>query len=152
MPRTTTVAPARRSPWLAFRRIAALLAMAVASVGCADEGTGPADGPPVAVPSFQADVQPILWSPTCVSSSCHSAASRQGGLSLEGVEPDSLVGVSTDTGLDLVIPFDAETSYLVRKLEGRDIQGSRMPLGRGSLPGSQIGTIRNWIDQGALDN
>jgi hypothetical protein len=104
------------------------------------------------VPSFQADVKPILSSPTCVSASCHSAASRQGGLSLQDVEPVDLVGVAADAGLELVIPFDAETSYLVRKLEGRAIQGSRMPLGRGPLPGSQIGTIRNWIDQGALDN
>ena len=146
-----TAAAVRRSP-LPFQRIAVLFVMAVAPVGCADEGAGPADGPPVAVPSFQADVQPILSSPTCVSSSCHSAATRQGGLSLEGVEAADLVGVSADSGLELVIPFDAETSYLVRKLEGRAIQGSRMPLGRGSLPGSQIGTIRNWIDQGALDN
>jgi hypothetical protein len=145
-------APARRSTRRPYHRIAALLAIAVTPIGCSDQGTGPGDGPSVAVPSFQADVQPILTSPTCVSSSCHSAASSQGGLSLEAVEPADLVGVSADAGLDLVIPFDAETSYLVRKLEGRAIQGSRMPLGRGSLPGSQIGTIRNWIDQGALDN
>jgi hypothetical protein len=120
--------------------------------GCTDDGAGPADGPPVAVPSFQADVKPILSSPTCVSSSCHSAGNRAGGLTLEDVEPADIVEVTADTGIVLVVPFDAQTSYLVRKLEGRAIQGSRMPLGRGSLPASQVGTIRNWIDQGSLDN
>jgi hypothetical protein len=152
MRRTITTASARRRPRPPLRWIAAALAAGVVLGGCTDDGAGPGDDPPVAVPSFQADVKPILSSPTCVSASCHSAATRQGGLSLEGVEPNDLVGVSADTGIVLVVPFDSEESYLVRKLEGRAIQGSRMPLGRGSLPGSQIETIRNWIDQGALDN
>jgi hypothetical protein len=133
--------------------VAAFAVAALALAGCTDSGPGsPDDGDPVAMPSFQVDVQPILSSPTCVSSSCHSASRRAGGLSLEGVEPADLIDQTADDGVVLVVPFDAKTSYLVRKLEGRDIQGGRMPLGRPSLSESQTGTIRNWIDQGAQDD
>ena len=30
--------------------------------------------------------------------------------------------------------------------------GSRMPLGRAPLSGTQIAQIKDWIDEGALDN
>jgi hypothetical protein len=129
------------------------VAVSLLVAACSDENPGgPDDGEPVAMPSFQVDVRPILTSPTCVASSCHSASHRAGGLSLEAIEPADLIGMTADTGETLVIPFDARASYLVRRLEGGSITEERMPLGRPSLPGSQIGTIRNWIDQGAEDN
>lgn len=122
--------------------------------GCTDRGLGgPETDDPVETPSFRADVKPILSSPTCVSADCHSNGRQAGGLALEDVEPADLVEETADTGLVLVVPFDARTSYLMRKLEGREIvSGSRMPLGRPALPGSQTGTIRNWIEQGARDD
>jgi len=50
----------------------------------------------------------------------------------------------------LVIPGDPESSYLVRKLEGRDINGLRMPRnGPPYLTDGQITVIRRWIEIGA---
>ena len=135
-------------------RGAGLGVLALLLAACSEDSPGgPEDGEPVAMPSFQIDVKPILASSTCASTNCHSTSRRAGGLVLADVEPSDLIGRKGDSGLDFVLPSDAQDSYLVRKLEGRAmVGGGRMPLGRSSLPGSQIGTIRNWIELGAEDN
>jgi hypothetical protein len=52
-----------------------------------------------------------------------------------------------------VIPGDPQNSYLIRKLEGRDINGERMPRGTGPfLTEGQIIVIRKWIEDGAPNN
>jgi hypothetical protein len=48
-----------------------------------------------------------------------------------------------------VAPGDAQDSYLVIKLEGRQAAGSRMPLTGCCLDDIDIGNIRKWIDNGA---
>ncbi len=55
-----------------------------------------------------------------------------------------------------VIPGDADGSLLIHKLEnhtadGSDVCGDSMPLGV-LLPPSQIAVVRQWIDDGAMDN
>ena len=56
-------------------------------------------------------------------------------------------------GALLVIPGDPESSYLIRKLEGRDISGVRMPQnGPPYLTTGQILVIRRWIELGAPNN
>jgi hypothetical protein len=55
-----------------------------------------------------------------------------------------------------VVPGDANGSLLIHKLEnqladGSDICGDSMPLGV-LLPPSQIAVVRQWIDDGAMDN
>jgi len=57
---------------------------------------------------------------------------------------------------DRVIAGDADGSMLIHKLEdgvagGGEVCGDRMPLGV-TLPPSQIAVVRQWIDDGAMDN
>ncbi len=132
--------------------LAALALGALLLDGCGEEdsGAGP-DEAAVPNPSFAYHVAPLLSSFTCTSSACHAAPDPAAGLNLVSVQPAYLIGQSADSGHDLVIPFDAESSYLVSTLEGRGY-GARMPYGLTPLPIHDIGTIRNWIDEGALDN
>lgn len=101
-------------------------------------------------PDFVKDIQPI-FSRSCVMAGCHDH-SGMAGLDLSPGEAYSqLVGVqsTSETDKTRVIPEDAENSYLVIKLEGRQSVGARMPRGRVALPEEHIQTIRNWIDKGA---
>ena len=47
-----------------------------------------------------------------------------------------------------VVPADANASYLVEKIEGRQTVGVRMPPGA-ALDPAEITAIRDWIDSGA---
>ena len=51
-----------------------------------------------------------------------------------------------------VVPGDPDGSYLVRKLEGRQSVGDRMPQTGAPLDSIDLANIRNWISQGAPDN
>jgi len=104
--------------------------------------------------SFSSDVQPIFASAGCAVSSCHGS-SKSAGLSLTPSEAyDNLVNIpSTEMGsLKRVLPDDAENSYLIIKLEGRQTVGGRMPLTGGALSTRNIQIIRTWIDEGAKNN
>ena len=59
-----------------------------------------------------------------------------------------------DPAVDRVIPNDAQGSFLVIKLEGRQgpNQGSQMPLNQPALDDIDLTNIRNWIDNGAPNN
>lgn len=127
------------------------LAAAVVLGGCEGTGFDPGDEP-IDDPSFIGDVRPLLTSFTCSTAQCHSNAARAGGLALENVLASDLVNRAGDDGEILVIPGDAADSYLIRKVEGRSIQGSQMPLGNPALSPGTIQTLRNWIDRGAADN
>ena len=43
---------------------------------------------------------------------------------------------------------DADNSYLIHKLEGTSVQGSRMPQGGPFLDQATIDVVRQWIDIG----
>ncbi len=96
--------------------------------------------------SFADDVVPIF-------SACTGCHGGSGGLTLSSDPYGNLVDVEAGCdGNTRVIPGDPDESYLVRKLEGGpDICGGQMPQG-GTLPSEDIDTIRQWIDEGALDN
>ena len=90
---------------------------------------------------------------------CHTDAGRtpSGNLVLlEGRSYQQLVGRGSTgkPGATLVIPGDAENSYIIHKLEGSaDIVGQRMPRGNGPfLTEGQILVIRQWIKDGAPNN
>ncbi len=58
-----------------------------------------------------------------------------------------------DDSLTLVVPGDSASSLLVNKIESSNPQvGVRMPLFGLALSQSEINLIKNWIDQGALNN
>lgn len=117
-------------------------------------GGGPTGGGRVikANPSFDTDIQEIFNRMGCASSSCHGTSESAGLRLTAGDSYDELVNIAAfqEPGTR-VIPNDAENSYLVIKIEGRQTVGGKMPVG-GSLDNIDITNIRNWIDTGALNN
>lgn len=104
-------------------------------------------------PSFSQDIQTI-FSSSCALSGCHnSTASAELNLS-QGQAYANLVNVDStqDPSKKRVLPNDAENSYLVIKIEGRQSVGGRMPLNRTPLSSNQIQNIKNWINKGAKNN
>ena len=107
--------------------------------------------------SFATEIQPIF---TQRCAGCHSDggfADNQGipMRLVEGLTLDSIVNQpsSQDSGLTLVIPSDAANSLLFLKVSENDPPiGSTMPLIGEMLPSGELGLIRDWIDQGAMDN
>jgi hypothetical protein len=102
----------------------------------------------VEIPHFAEDMVPV-FKDHCIR--CHDE-SGGGGLVLtpekaysETVEVKSL----NEPDYMLVNPGDAEISYIIIKLEGRQSVGAQMPRGGGPLPDETIQTIKNWINQGA---
>jgi len=121
-------------------------------VGNNNGGDG-GDGPTVkADPSFAADIWDVLQRNSCTSSACHGTG--QGGLvmsSAAGAYTNLVNVASPTTGEVRVIPGNANDSYLVKKLEGRQSAGNRMPVG-GQLSDTDLTNIKNWINQGAKNN
>ncbi len=104
-------------------------------------------------PSFAADIQAI-FNAACVGTGCHNATASAGLNLSQGQAYDNLVNVdSTNEPIfKRVLPNDAQNSYLVIKIEGRQGIGSRMPLNRTALTNVQIQNIKNWINKGANRN
>ena len=138
----------------------------VVGLACAscDESLSSITGPtPNLEPTFSS-IQTNIFNMTdssgrlaCIQ--CHTDAGRtpSGNLVLlEGRSYQQLVGRGSTgkPGATLVIPGDAENSYIIHKLEGRaDIVGQRMPRGNGPfLTEGQILVIRQWIKDGAPNN
>jgi len=121
-----------------------------------DSGNGTGNGgssrTPLDAPSFQADINEIFVAgQNCTAASCHGGG--EAGLTLTssaGANYANLVNVrATLENFLRVAPGDAQNSYLVIKLEGRQAAGSRMPLTGCCLDDIDIGNIRKWIDNGA---
>jgi hypothetical protein len=106
--------------------------------------------------SFSQQIQPI-FDQHCID--CHVV----GGFALntvtlqltEGVSRAMLVGQasSQDAAQTLVVAGDSSTSLLFLKVSSDNPPvGSTMPLTGGRLSSEELGLVRDWIDQGALDN
>jgi hypothetical protein len=141
-----------------FHAIPLLAALALSSCG----DTGPTSSTDTsttgtrsiqATPSFASTVQEIFSRKGCTSSSCHGSA-QMAGLDLRsGASYASLVGVrATSESIVRVIPGNADGSYLVIKVEGRQSVGARMPQTGSPLDAIDLTNLRNWIDQGAQNN
>ena len=90
--------------------------------------------------SFSKDVLPIL---TSRCQNCHGGGRAEAGLNLTSYK-GVMAGV---LGRAVVIPGSSATSILVES-----IVTGQMPRRASKLPASEIETISNWVDQGALDN
>ena len=98
-------------------------------------------------------IQSEVFNLSCVTH--HGPSVAEAGLDLsEGRSFENLVDVtSTQRGLDLVEPNDAENSYLIHKLEGRaGIVGARMPPNGPFITDEALDIVKQWIDEGAQDN
>lgn len=105
--------------------------------------------------SFSGEVLPIFASAGCAASSCHSTSRQSAGLVLTASAAyDRLVNVNSSqvSTFKRVLPGDAQNSYLMMKLEGRQTVGNRMPLGQAPLSSRNLQVIGTWINEGAADN
>lgn len=142
-----------RTKWLLLA-LAAVAGMSCAGFdGSLDPTFGLADTVPDA-PTLARDVQPIL-DKRCAFGGCHSAATRQAGLTLvDGASLSALVRrpARLSPGDTLVIPGASSRSWMVRMIgDNAAARGglSRMPLAAAPLTPNQIATIARWIDRGA---
>ncbi len=109
---------------------------------------------PIANPSFSQDIQAAIFNGSCSLSGCHNATASAGLNLTQGNAYNNLVNVNStqDPTKTRVLPSDANNSYLVIKIEGRQTIGGRMPLNRTPLSGTKIQNIKNWINNGANNN
>jgi hypothetical protein len=147
-----------------LRLFVCVLPVIVFLSGC-DEALSDLAGPtPNLEPSFSS-IQREIFSTTdssgrlaCVT--CHAPGGTGAlatGLVLTDVATSyaNLVGRPSRLrpGATLVIPGDADNSYLVRKLEGGpNISGLRMPFTPPYLVNGQMVVIRRWIAEGAAND
>ena len=148
-----------------FRLICGALwtGLVVAACGGDSNPTGPGQpNPPpppparviLASPAFQANIQEVFNRRGCATGGCHGAANAAGLTLTSGAAYGNLVGVASTQvpAVDRVIPNDADGSYLVVKLEGRQTVGSQMPRGGAALDSIDMRNIKNWINNGAPNN
>ena len=113
-------------------------------------------GPPgiiIGDPSFVTDIEGI-FSNNCTAVTCHGVA-RQADLTLfRGQVYGNLINILSKEvpALLRVLPFDAEDSYVIIKLEGRQTAGARMPATGTPLNDTDLQNIKNWINKGAKNN
>jgi hypothetical protein len=104
-------------------------------------------------PSFAAVVQEIFDRRGCTQAGCHNNATVSGLTLARGASYAALVNVrAANEPIVRVIPGNADGSYLVIKLEGRQAVGVRMPFGGAPLDEIDLANIKNWINQGAKNN
>ncbi len=126
------------------------------NVFCDNSDTPAETGQPSTVkedPSFSQDIQPVFTN-SCAVSNCHNATAQAGLILLQNQAYANIVNVNStqDPSKKRVEPGNADNSYLVIKIEGRQTVGGRMPLGGGPLSSTNIQNIKNWINRGAKDN
>ena len=133
---------------------AALVSQSGAMCGAPPPTAAPPTGQTV---SFAQQIQPIF---TAQCAGCHSTrglADLQ-GIALKLVAGQSFAGLvnqasSQSAGLTLVVPGDSADSLLFQKVSSSSPPvGSRMPLIGSVLSATNQGLIRDWIDQGAMNN
>lgn len=126
------------------------------TLGCAGPVNVPAPSTGKTI-SFAGDIQPIFDAHCTV---CHVTGGRadREGIALKLVADESyalLVDQPSvlDATLTLVVPDAAAASLLFVKVSSDPPPvGATMPLIGARLSSADLGLIRDWIDQGALDN
>lgn len=138
-----------------MRKLATTLVLTVVLASCTkDEGplfvpkpTPP--GIPVDTAYFSTEVLPIL------TAHCWTCHPPMADMDLSAAEAyNSLVGVvSTNHAPALrVVPGDPEAGVLWNKVNFTEVYGLGMPPDGSVLSSEELATIRDWIEQGALNN
>ena len=138
----------RQHFWMGAIVLGALLVAA----GCKDMGVAPPPVQPAPVPpvqthtvSFSKDVRPVFADPHVGCIGCHGGTNNLFVGTVAGLLQGGLHGPA-------VIPGNSAGSILVQKIGPNPPFGARMPYGGTPLPDTTIQRIKDWIDQGALDN
>jgi hypothetical protein len=118
--------------------------------GCAGSGDGEQDSGP-GEPTFTRVHEEVLQL-SCAFSSCHGGTASPLDLR-DGDAHAAMVGVAASVdGEVLVIPFDPDGSYVVKKVENAGgIDGDPMPPSS-VISDQQLALLRDWISLGALDD
>ena len=89
-----------------------------------------------------------------VFAGCIGCHGNSAGVSIDHSSPqslyDSLVGVSGNSGNQMVVSGDADNSWLWVRMNTLEGESSMPPSGK--LDGDQIDPIRDWINSGNLDD
>ncbi len=105
-------------------------------------------GPQVDV-SYSLEVQP-LFSRSCGGGGCHFSSS-QSGVNLSSYQ-QVITSIGVAYGRLIVDPGDGDTSPVIDKMRVNPQFGGRMPIRGGLLTSDEVGIIKTWIDEGALNN
>ncbi len=128
-----------------------VMALSFAINGCEDIGdpVAPADDPNGgSAMSYGNDILPIFNS-NCTTI-CHLSPASPGFGNLDLNSYDTLMDQTGPNHAPVIIPGDPDSSYLMKRIE--DTIAPQMPLGLPELSSEQINQIRQWIQEGALDN
>ena len=130
----------------------------VMSYGCSDSGSptdgggnGGGNGGTTDTVSFANDVRPILVA-SCATVNCHGSGTIQSGLNMGTATWSQIRAASGSVRGAIVLAGNATSSPLYYKTTSNFQFGSRMPNGAPALSSAQQIAIRDWINQGALDN
>ncbi|MEE9431562.1 MAG: hypothetical protein V3V16_11005 [Melioribacteraceae bacterium] len=97
-----------------------------------------------------ASIQTNVLNKSCALSGCH--VSGIVAPDLAGNAYNRIVNKAGSTGLNYIEPNNPENSYLLKKIIGQNISGSRMPRGASPLSQSVVDSISSWINDGAKNN
>ena len=113
----------------------------------------PFSGQPDAAPKVTlAQLSNEIFTPRCAVSFCHSGGSPASGMSLAADRiAAQILNVDSveNSALKRVEPGNPDDSYLLRKVQGRNITGGQMPADGTALSAEEIEKIRQWIAAGA---
>jgi WD40 repeat protein len=99
---------------------------------------------PAKAPNYDNDVKPI-FARHCFG--CHNASQSTAGLSLE-----SYAGVLKGGGSGEIVKPGRPSASILYQAVVQEGSAPRMPLGQARIPDSEIAVIRDWIQQGLLEN
>lgn len=130
-----------------------LVWMTVVIVSCSGDENGVTPPPGGQQVSFATQVQPIFTA-SCAVPGCHVPGGSAPFSLASGSSRGNLVdqpATTSSCSFLRVKPFVADSSVLYRRISGTSC-GAQMPLGRTPISSSSQQLIRDWINQGALNN
>jgi hypothetical protein len=139
-----------------FRLTLIVFSLCLAGCGNIKSPTEPLDEPRGPAFTFS-QVQGRIFTPNCVKSGCHDAATASGDMVLaEGQAYGNIVNhpAAGNNLFNRIEPGNPERSYMIKKLRGdADITGAQMPFDApGTLTKEQMDGLIGWILAGAPNN
>lgn len=109
----------------------------------------------LATVSYQTDVRPIFQNNSCTAPNCHGSGAVGNGFLMGPTADWNMVRFGTGFGgRAVVVPGDAASSplYLATTTNLPSNVAFRMPRLQPALSTAEMNLIRDWINEGALDN